>query len=102
MLRNPHVTTGTASVMDRFLNVQNRASIDQPFGRLTAFEAGSATSIEKAFVNRQFNDLSTSAHAGDSRFSLAAFSLSAAFSTLLKLSHARSQGTVYETSEVAS
>lgn len=74
MLRNPHVATESSSAMDQVLDVRRRASIG-PSGCLTAFEAGHATSIEKAFVDQLFNELSTSAHAGDSLFSLAAFSL---------------------------
>ena len=49
-------------------------ALDLPAASLL-FEATVATSIEKAFVDQLFNELSTSAHAGDSLFSLAAFSL---------------------------
>ena len=69
MLRNPHVATERSTVMDRVLSERNLPDFDLLSGCLIASEAGPATSVEKAFVNLQFNDLSTSAHAGDSVFS---------------------------------
>lgn len=93
MLCNPHVTTESSSVMDQVLDVRNWANIEQPFGCLAAFEAGSATSTEKAFVNLQFNELSTSVHADDSLFSLVAFSVwQRSLGVSRTLSHTRQRG----------
>lgn len=69
MLRNPHVATDYSSVKDRVLVVRNRLNIELLSSHLTAIEDGFATSVEKAFVNWQFNELSTSADADDSIFS---------------------------------
>ncbi len=79
MLRNPHVATELSSITDRVLRVWIMPTIEVISCHLTAIEAGFATSVEKAFVNLQFNDLSTSAHAGDSFFSRG-FLTSATFS----------------------
>lgn len=73
MLRNPHVVTELSSVKDLILDERNSPNIELLSGRLAAFEAGFATSVEKAFVNLRFDDLSTSASADDF-FSLEAFS----------------------------
>lgn len=66
MLRNPHVVTEPPSFVAQVLDERTDASIGMLSPRLNASEAGFATSVEKAFVNLKFNDLSTSAHAGDS------------------------------------
>jgi hypothetical protein len=101
MLRNPHVATDYSSVTDRVLNVRNWRHIELLSYRLAALEAGFATSVEKAFVNLRFNDLSTSAHAGDSIFSRG-FLTSARHHGVLNSLTLASKGTVYETPEVAS
>lgn len=73
MLRNPHVVTELSSVRDLILDERNRLNIELLSSHLSASEAGIATSVEKAFVNLRFNDLSTSASADDS-FPLEGFS----------------------------
>ena len=50
--------------MGHVLDERTVAAIDMLSPRLNASEAGFATSVEKAFVNLQFNDLSMPAHAG--------------------------------------
>ena len=80
--------------MDRILDERNASSIQLVVNHLSASGAVIATSVEKAFVDLQFNDLSTSAHAGDFLFSLAALSpQQRSLGASETLSHARSKGT---------
>ena len=50
--------------MDGVLDERTVAVIEMLSPRLNTSETGFAASVEKAFVNLQFNDLSMPAHAG--------------------------------------
>ena len=87
--------------MDRFLDERTVAAIDMLSPRLNASEAGFATSVEKAFVNLQFNDLSVPAHAGLT-FLSRLFRSGNVLSAFPELSHTRLKGTLNEISQMAS
>tara|TARA_R110002072_G_scaffold146075_3_gene292854 strand:- start:7308 stop:7766 length:459 start_codon:yes stop_codon:yes gene_type:complete len=97
MLRNPHVVTERSSFTDLVLDERSASNIGILSTALTASEDGVASSVEKAFVNLRFNDLSTSVSAGDSLF-LSKLSLQWHFIDAFNLSHPRTRETVYETS----
>lgn len=101
MLRNPHVVTEQPSLVDQVLDERTVAAIGMLSPRLNASETGFATSVEKAFVNLQFNDLSMSAHAGNSFLSRLSRSGNV-LSAFPELSHTRVKGALYETPQVAS
>lgn len=101
MLRIPHVVTELSSIKAEILNERKSTNVGTISSHLAAEEAGAATSVEKAFVNLRFNDLSTSAHAGDSVFSRSFSHISSVYWTLLTLSRSH-KGDLYETPEMAS
>jgi hypothetical protein len=69
--------------------------------RLGISETGFATSVEKAFVNLQFNDLSMPAHAGGT-FLSRLFRSGNVLSAFPELSHTRVKETLNEIPQMAS